>query len=68
MQQGRHELNFSEWHENFTHSHEIGEHVQDGSMPPFYYVWMHPNANLSAQEKADLAEGLNATIGSSTSH
>jgi mono/diheme cytochrome c family protein len=37
--------------------------VQEGEMPPFQYLIMHPLARLTAQERQDLATGLQATFG-----
>ena len=65
VDEGRSALNFSEWS---THRGEGGgdaaETVTDGSMPPDYYTWlgMHSNANLTAAERKQLADGLRKTF------
>ncbi len=65
---GRRNLNFSEW----GTSRVGGEHgsgvsdviavIQNGSMPPSLYTLMHPDANLSPQEKQQLIEGLQKSL------
>lgn len=42
---------------------EIGQVIQNGSMPPWDYVLQHPTAGLNAQEKQQLIQGLQATMG-----
>lgn len=59
---GRSVLNFSEWGSQRMETHEIAEVVNEGEMPPWFYVTMHPNANLSDSEKQALISGLNATF------
>ncbi len=61
---GRSELNFSEWGSGGgTSPDRIITAISEGEMPPFYYVWMHPNAKLSDAEKDELIAGLEATFG-----
>ncbi len=57
--EGRRRLNFSDW--IGRGEGEMSRVISRGSMPPFYYVWLHPSAALSAQEKTALINGLNAT-------
>lgn len=63
---GREELNFSEWASS-EEAHEIIESIQDGSMPMRAYLITHPEARLTAQEKAALTTGLQRSLGSSSS-
>lgn len=42
---GRRRLNFSQWN-GARESGELSRMVSRGSMPPWFYVIMHPNANL----------------------
>ncbi len=62
VNEGRGNLNFSDWPTNSLASQELfkaaAQKAQSGEMPPFYYVWMHPNANLTATEKGQLVQGL----------
>ena len=60
---GRRRLNFSQWNGTQGRVNEVSRIVSEGEMPPFYYVWMHPSANLTSDEKAALINGLNATFG-----
>lgn len=62
VEEGRRKLNFSEWNRRQNELDEITEVIQEGEMPPIYYVLLHPEANLSQQEKEALIAGLRATI------
>ncbi len=59
VNEGKHELNFSEF-ATYTvkkqkHKlHEIAEQLEAGEMPMSGYVTMHPTANLSAAQKQTL--------------
>ncbi len=55
---GRDELNFSEWDKRQHKLDDMVEVVREGSMPPQQYRLLHPDAKLSAQEKADLLAAL----------
>jgi hypothetical protein len=59
---GREALNFSEWDQE-QEGEDAAEAVQDGSMPPDYYGWLHPKARLSSEEKQALIRGLQAMFG-----
>jgi hypothetical protein len=64
-EEGRSKLNFSEWQSAGSRGRETGEIfevVQEGSMPPLQYLPTHPEARLSAQEKQQLASGLQNTL------
>jgi mono/diheme cytochrome c family protein len=41
---------------------EIAEQIEEGEMPMAIYLPMHPEASLSAAEKAALIQGLQATL------
>jgi hypothetical protein len=56
VQEGRRELNFSEWGSYASNRQEhrlksIGEEVQDGGMPPWYYSIMHRKSRLKPEER-----------------
>ncbi len=59
--EGRRRLNFSQWNTSQRGMQEMSRVISRGSMPPYYYVWLHPSANLTAAEKTALINGLNAT-------
>ena len=65
---GRRELNFSEWSNvsargrGGNRTREIAEVINNGSMPPSYYVMLHPTAALTAQEKQQLIQGLQQSL------
>jgi hypothetical protein len=59
VNQGRQELNFSEWHRRQKEAGEAAKAVQSGEMPPWYY----PAPSLSPSERQALIDGLQATLG-----
>jgi hypothetical protein len=63
VDEGRKAVNFSECVRG-AGENDSSESVRRGSMPPGYYTWLglHPSAELSAQERKDLADGLRATL------
>lgn len=64
VDEGRAKLNFTNWSGQKQESREAAEQVQKGEMPPKIYLPLHPSANLSASEKAELIAGLQKTFGS----
>ena len=58
VEQGRDELNFSEWDDHDSEADDAAEAVMDGSMPPSRYVRLHPDADLSDAEVGDLVAAL----------
>ncbi|MEX0664105.1 MAG: heme-binding domain-containing protein [Acidimicrobiia bacterium] len=62
---GRDALNFSECepHES-EDGDDVAEVVIEEEMPPSMYtlLWLHPDAELSATERQELADGLSATL------
>jgi hypothetical protein len=63
VEEGRHELNFSEWDRPQEDAHKAAKMVRTGRMPLQKYLWVHREARLSAAERDVLASGLDATIG-----
>lgn len=57
VEEGRDQLNFSEW-DRPQERDELTEAVEDGSMPPTKYTLLHPDAKLTAAEKATLLAAL----------
>jgi len=62
VEEGREELNFSEWHLDHE-GEEAAETVRDGSMPTRGYLLMHSEARLSDVELSALVSGLATTLG-----
>jgi len=56
VNEAREKMNFSNWaqydaRELAHHYEEIWDEVEDGGMPPWYYLIMHRDARLSEQDK-----------------
>ncbi|HTX91495.1 MAG TPA: heme-binding domain-containing protein [Anaerolineales bacterium] len=62
VMEGRSRLNFSEWNRPQLGAGELAEIIQEGEMPPFQYLPMHPSARLSATEKQQLIDGIKASL------
>ena len=63
VDEGREALNFSEWQRTYKEAGESAETVDKGEMPIGSYLLMHPAAQLTAEERKALAQGLTATLG-----
>jgi len=63
VEEGRRRLNFSAWGQGEQELNEVGEIIQEGEMPPLYFVALHQSAKLSSQEQSALINGLYATVG-----
>lgn len=61
VDEGRQRLNFSDW-SKAREKDEITEVIQRGSMPPSYFMTLHPEARLTQAEKDALVTGLENTI------
>jgi hypothetical protein len=60
VERGRAELNFSTWDGD---ADDLADAVEDGEMPPRNYTFLHPDARLSAEEKAALIRELGTLEG-----
>jgi hypothetical protein len=58
VEDGRHELNFSEWNRDSGEADDAVETVVEGSMPPDRYTVLHPDARLSDDEQRRLVRAL----------
>jgi cbb3-type cytochrome oxidase cytochrome c subunit len=61
VREGRAELNFSTWNRYSTQQHvkklkESWEEVREGEMPPWYYLPVHREAQLSAADRTLLEQ------------
>jgi hypothetical protein len=57
----REHMNFSTWarydaRKQAKHLEEAWEEIEEGEMPLFYYVWLHPEAELSAGDRIVLRD------------
>lgn len=60
---GRQRLNFSTWNQHPVSTERIVRSIQRGSMPPFWYTPMHPNARLTPAQQQTLVRGIEASLG-----
>ena len=65
VDEGRGDVNYSEFDTDAGEADETVEVVLEGSMPPNYYTLfgLHPEAKLTDDEIAELVAGLKATPG-----
>jgi hypothetical protein len=56
VDQGRQELNFSEWDSRSGNTDEVVESVQEGEMPPWFYKMIHSSARLTPAEINQLTQ------------
>lgn len=62
VNQGRRELNFSTQPADQIDPEELAEAVLEGEMPPAIYLPLHPEANLTADERQTLVRGFYASL------
>lgn len=63
VDEGRRKVNFSEWDRPQKEAPESAKAVREGEMPPWFYVALHPDARLTAEDTRALIGGLEATLG-----
>lgn len=56
-------INFSEWNRRYPLAGYAARRTASGMMPPYKYRMAHPEADLTAAERDELARGLEATLG-----
>lgn len=61
INEGRRKMNFSENKHLF--SDDMEKQIESGEMPKSIYLPMHPEANLTPEQKQQLIKGLIATFG-----
>ena len=59
---GRRKLNFSEWDKPQRSADDAVENVKSGTMPRWFYVPLHPSANLNPEEKGQLNPGAGRIV------
>lgn len=62
INEGRENLNFSTWTAREIEVDNLIDQIEKGNMPKAIYLPMHPEANLTAEQKAQLVAGLRATF------
>lgn len=60
--EGRESMNFSAWGDYSVRTTKVIQQIEEGEMPPASYLPLHPEARLSAAEKAQLIEGLRKSL------
>ena len=60
---GRSVMNFSDWTRPYDLASQAGSEVIRREMPPRGYRLLHGHADLTDDEKVELARGLHATLG-----
>jgi hypothetical protein len=68
VENAREIVNYSEWQRVYALGGYSGKRTLDGNMPPKKYMMAHPEANLTPEERVELARGLDATIGRSEAY
>jgi hypothetical protein len=63
VDEGRAKLNFSAWGQGEQEVDDSAELIRDGEMPPWFYLPLHSEANLTAAEKQALIQGLQVLSG-----
>jgi hypothetical protein len=63
VDEGRAELNFSEWTRPQKEAKKAAREMREGKMPPAAYLLMHAHARLTAADFDRLAQGLTQTLG-----
>jgi hypothetical protein len=56
-------INFTEWNGRYALAAYAGRRTSSGMMPPYKYRMAHPEAELTPEERMELARGLEATLG-----
>ena len=67
VNEGREVLNFSTWNRLATKKrihalHESWEEVEEGEMPPWFYLLPHPDARLSEGDRAALRDWSHSAV------
>lgn len=55
-------INFSEWNRDYPLAVYAARRTRDGNMPPYKYRMAHPEADLTREERQELARGLERTL------
>jgi hypothetical protein len=63
VEEGRAAFNVSEWGRAENEAGHAAETVQEQSMPPWFYIALHPSSKLSPAEREEFIAGLIATFG-----
>ncbi len=65
VEEGRSELNVSEWGRARNEGPHAAKMVREEEMPLIYYLPLHPEARLTSAERKELVDGLVRTFGES---
>ena len=63
VEEGRSHFNVSQWGHGKQHADEAAKMVRENEMPPWFYLPLHPEAQLTEVERQALLRGLIDTFG-----
>jgi hypothetical protein len=63
VEEAREHFNVSTWDRGPGDADEAAHEYEEGEMPLWFYVPLHPEAKLAAEERDQLLAGLRATFG-----
>jgi hypothetical protein len=63
VEEAREHFNVSTWDRGHGDADEAAHEYEEGEMPLWFYVPLHPEAKLTAEERDQLLAGLRATFG-----
>ncbi len=63
VEEARRKFNVSSWNLSQRHGTEAAHEYESGEMPLWFYLPLHPSANLSDDERDELLAGMRATFG-----
>jgi hypothetical protein len=66
VENARDVVNFSEWNRPYDLASYSGQSVINSNMPPAKYRMAHPEAQLTLEERKELAAGLDRTLNVTT--
>lgn len=63
VEEGRDHFNVSTWNITQRHGTSAAGEYESGEMPLWFYLPLHPSANLGEEERRALLSGMRATFG-----
>ena len=63
VEEGRGEFNVSTWNITKKHGLDAADEYESGEMPLWFYLPLHPSADLGSEDRQALLDGMRATFG-----